>query len=98
MMRSLRGIKVSWFFGNEHGGFSMLVLTRKLQESVVVGGAETPLPMLTITVVEIAGGKVRLGFQADPAVHVHRSEVWRKLHGNVQPIAPPSGAGPPGAD
>ncbi len=74
----------------------MLVLTRKLQETIVVGG-DMSQPMLSITVVEIDGGKVRLGFQADPAVRVQRLEVWQRLHGNGQPIARASGAGPPAA-
>jgi carbon storage regulator CsrA len=64
----------------------MLVLTRKLEESVVVGDGEMPRPMLTITVLEITGGKVRLGFQADPAVHVHRMEVWRRIEASARPI------------
>jgi len=63
----------------------MLVLTRKLKEAVVVGGDEMPEPMLTITVLEIAGGKVRLGFQADSAVQVHRMEVWRRIEANARP-------------
>lgn len=73
----------------------MLVLTRKLQESVVVGNADMTRPILSITVVEIAGGKVRLGFQADSAVQVHRLEVWRRLQlkGGSIPAAP--GPGPP---
>jgi len=28
-----------------------------------------------VTVVEIRGDKVRLGFQADPSITIHRSEV-----------------------
>ncbi len=53
----------------------MLVLTRKSQESVVVGGAEGFAPLLKVTVLEIRCGKVRLGFEVDAEVPVHRWEV-----------------------
>lgn len=72
----------------------MLVLTRKLEESVVVGGDEMPQPMLTITVLDIAGGKVRLGFQADPAVQIHRMEVWRRIEANARSIVATPDPGP----
>lgn len=75
----------------------MLVLTRKLQESVVIASGDLSQPMLSITVIEIAGGKVRLGFQADLAVQVHRLEVWQRLHGNGQSVTPALGPEPPGA-
>jgi carbon storage regulator CsrA len=75
-----------------------LVFTRKLQEWVVVGGADEARPMLSITVLEIAGGKVRLGFQADSAVQIHRQEVWLRIQGNARTAKPAVGRGPPGSD
>jgi carbon storage regulator CsrA len=57
----------------------MLVLTRKSQEAVVVGGAVGFERMLKVTVLEIAGGKVRLGFEVDNEVPVHRWEVWERI-------------------
>ena len=54
----------------------MLVLSRKTRESFVVGGAGGLQPVLRVTVLEIRGGKVKLGFAGDPSVPVHRSEVW----------------------
>jgi carbon storage regulator CsrA len=75
----------------------MLVLTRKVEESVVVGGSEAVQPMLTVTVLAIDGGKVRLGFQADATVVVHRWEVWQRLCTNGVPENPPGSSGPPGA-
>lgn len=57
----------------------MLVLSRKSQESVVIGGAPGLQPMLRVTVLEIRGGKVKLGFEADPTVPVQRSEVWERI-------------------
>lgn len=58
----------------------MLVLTRKNQEAVVVGGFNGCERMLKVTVLEIKGGKVRLGFEVDAAVPIHRSEVWERIH------------------
>ena len=75
----------------------MLVLTRKSQEAVVVRGPEGREPMLTVTVLEISGGKVRLGFQAGPAVLIHRWEVWQEIHVQGAPVGPAGGRGPPAA-
>ena len=43
----------------------MLVLTRKSRESVVIGRPEDLEVVLEITILEIEGGRVRLGFEAD---------------------------------
>ena len=50
----------------------MLVLTRKSMESVVVGGSGLFEKLLKVTVLEIKNGSVRLGFEADASVPVHR--------------------------
>jgi len=63
----------------------MLVLTRKTQESVVVGGADGFEHLLKVTVLEIRPGNVRLGFEVDAEVPVHRWEVWQRIHANGQP-------------
>lgn len=47
----------------------MLVLTRKLGESIVIDGN------ITFTVVEIKGKAVRLGIDAPKAVRIHREEL-----------------------
>lgn len=57
----------------------MLVLSRKTQESVVVGGTVGFERLLKVTVLQITGGKVRLGFEVDSTVPVHRSEVWERI-------------------
>ena len=75
----------------------MLVLKRKAQESVVVGGSDPLLPLLTITVLGISGSSVRLGFQADTALAVHRSEVWQRIHPTDPPASPAPGPVPPEA-
>ena len=61
----------------------MLVLTRKCQEAVVVGGLSGAAPVLKVTVLEITGTKVRLGFEADADVPVNRWEVWERIQAGV---------------
>jgi carbon storage regulator CsrA len=65
--------------GHENGDSSMLVLSRKNQEAVVVGGTEGFAHMLTVTVLEIRGGSVKLGFELVPDVPVHHWEVWQQV-------------------
>jgi carbon storage regulator len=60
----------------------MLVLTRRIQESVVVGGADRFQRILKVKVLEIKGEKVKLGFDVDADVPVHRLEVWERINGN----------------
>jgi carbon storage regulator CsrA len=57
----------------------MLVLSRKSQESVVVGGAGGFDRLLKVKVLEISGEKVKLGFEVDPEIPVHRLEVWERI-------------------
>ena len=69
----------------------MLVLSRKSQETVVVGGVGGIDPLLTVTVLEIKGNNVRLGFVAADEVPIHRFEVWKKTHGGSLPSNPKRG-------
>ena len=66
----------------------MLVLSRKSNESVVVGGAGRFEQVLKITVLEIRGVNVRLGFEADADVPVHRWEVWERIQAGGRPESP----------
>jgi carbon storage regulator len=47
----------------------MLVLSRKTQEQIVIGGD------IIITVVRVAGGRVQLGVEAPAHVSIKRSEL-----------------------
>jgi carbon storage regulator len=60
----------------------MLVLSRKKRESVVVGGGGGLDRLLKVTVLEIVGGKVKLGFEADGDIPVHRLEIWERICAN----------------
>jgi len=51
----------------------MLVLSRKRGEKIQIGGN------ITVTVVQVAGDRVRLAFDAPPEVPIHREELLRKL-------------------
>ena len=57
----------------------MLVLSRKNQESVVVGRAGGFERLLKVKVLEISGERVKLGFDVDPEIPVHRLEVWERI-------------------
>jgi carbon storage regulator CsrA len=57
----------------------MLVLTRKAEQSVVVGGADSFQRLLKVKVLAIRGDKVKLGFEVDADVPVHRSEIWERI-------------------
>jgi len=57
----------------------MLVLTGKNRESVVIGRPEDLKVVLEITILEIEGGRVRLGFEADTRMPIHRREVWDRI-------------------
>ena len=51
----------------------MLVLTRRPNQSIVIGGD------VVVTVLEVRGDQVRLGIKAPRSVDVHRDEVWLEL-------------------
>jgi carbon storage regulator CsrA len=60
----------------------MLVLSRRSQETVVIGGSAGCERLVKVIVLEIDRGKVKLGFDVDAAVPVHRLEVWERINGN----------------
>ena len=51
----------------------MLVLSRKKNESIIIGDN------LIVTVVDIRGEKVRLGINAPTGIPVHRQEVYEAI-------------------
>jgi carbon storage regulator CsrA len=69
----------------------MLVLSRKCQESVVVGGTAGYARLFTVTVLEIRGATVRLGFEAAATIPVHRSEIWARINDAGPPAEPAGG-------
>lgn len=51
----------------------MLVLSRMLNESIVIGDN------IRVTIVDVRGDKVRLGIDAPKDLSVHRSEVAERI-------------------
>jgi carbon storage regulator len=56
----------------------MLILSREVDESVVIGGLNGITPMIKVMIVR-AGDRVRLGIEAPADVTVHRLEVWERI-------------------
>ena len=56
----------------------MLVLSRKLGETVVIDGR------IRIKVVRVEGEVVKLGIEAPPEVPVHRQEIYDEIQRNNQ--------------
>ena len=63
----------------------MLVLTRKLEESIIIGDG------IEVRVVEISGEKVKLGIVAPKTVSVHRKEIYDAIQKeNITAAASPA--------
>jgi carbon storage regulator len=60
----------------------MLVLSRRNGETVVVGGGGGLGRVVKIKVLQVATGRVKLGFEVDGDIPVHREEVWQRLCAN----------------
>ena len=73
----------------------MLVLSRKRDESIIIGDPEkeTLEKCVRITIVDIRGDKVRLGVEAPSDVPVHRREVYDAIqrYNKAQGLENPQG-------
>ena len=51
----------------------MLVLTRRVEEEIVIGDD------IVVKIIELRNGKVRIGVEAPKDMPVHRREVWLRI-------------------
>lgn len=62
----------------------MLVLSRTKGQQITIGGS------ITVTVLEVRGDKVKLGFAGPAEVPIHRQEVFERLQQESQTNARPA--------
>ncbi len=68
----------------------MLVLTRKSNQSIMIGDD------IEITVLSVMGEKVRIGIQAPQKVPVFRKEIYLEIHSEGESAAVAGAAAPGG--
>ncbi len=56
----------------------MLILTRRVGETIVIGDE------ITLTVLGVKGNQVRIGANAPKEVSVHREEIYNKIKEETQ--------------
>ncbi len=54
----------------------MLILTRRVSETLVIGEGEN---VVTVTVLGVKGNQVRIGVEAPKHIPVHREEVFERI-------------------
>ena len=51
----------------------MLILTRKVNEKIVIGDD------VTITILAVKGNQIRIGIEAPKEIQVHREEIYQRI-------------------
>ena len=58
----------------------MLILSRRTDESIVIGDE------VTITILSVKGKQVRIGITAPPDVSVHREEIYQRIQSGDETV------------
>jgi sRNA-binding carbon storage regulator CsrA len=70
----------------------MFIVSRKSEESVIVDGFNCPKRALKVTVLEVKGGRVKLGLEVNAEDPVRRSQAWNQVGDGIGPDRGKSGA------
>lgn len=62
----------------KHGEGTMLILTRRIGETLMVGDE------VSVTVLGVKGNQVRVGVSAPKEVAVHREEIYQRIQREKQ--------------
>ena len=57
----------------------MLVLTRRLNQAILIGDPKKPEECIEVTGIEVLGDQVRIGTKASRDVVVHRREIYDEI-------------------
>jgi carbon storage regulator len=69
----ISGVFVSFYFWKPVWGNCMLILTRRVGETITIGNE------INVTVLGVSGAQVRVGIDAPKDVAVHREEVYARI-------------------
>ena len=83
LAKPVSGARTGRRVGKEEGCFKLLVLTRKSNQSIMIGDD------IEISVLSVMGEKVRIGIQAPQEVPVFRKEIYLEIHREAGGATPP---------